>query len=87
MSMYWVLPTVDETMIAAMNSSVATLKSVLSTDLGDAPGVPYNNYAAATTTVEELFGTNLERLMQIKKVVDPSNIMGLAGGFKILPAA
>lgn len=86
MSMYWLLPSSDTEMFSAMNSSIDTLVSVLAAaDDGAATGVPYNNYAASTTTLEELYGTNLDRLMEIKERIDPKNIMGLAGGFKILP--
>ncbi|ESK82231.1 putative fad dependent oxidoreductase [Moniliophthora roreri MCA 2997] len=45
----------------------------------------YNNYAPADTPLELLYGDNLERLREIKRRVDPENIMGLAGGFKIDP--
>ncbi|EEB93096.1 hypothetical protein MPER_08297 [Moniliophthora perniciosa FA553] len=47
--------------------------------------VLYNNYAPADTPLELLYGDNLERLREIKRRVDPENIMSLAGGFKIDP--
>ncbi|KAK7038748.1 hypothetical protein VNI00_010633 [Paramarasmius palmivorus] len=43
----------------------------------------YNNYVVADTSLELLYGDNLERLREIKRRVDPDNVMGLAGGFKI----
>ncbi|KAK7023514.1 hypothetical protein VNI00_016732 [Paramarasmius palmivorus] len=43
----------------------------------------YNNYVVADTPLELLYGDNLERLREIKRRVDPDNVMGLAGGFKI----
>ncbi|KAK7028824.1 hypothetical protein VNI00_014837, partial [Paramarasmius palmivorus] len=43
----------------------------------------YNNYAPADTPLELLYGGNLERLREIKRRVDPQNVMELAGGFKI----
>ncbi|KAH8982960.1 FAD dependent oxidoreductase [Lactarius akahatsu] len=43
----------------------------------------YPNYALFDTPLEEIYGANLPRLHGIKKAVDPENVMGLAGGFKI----
>ncbi|KAH8981553.1 FAD-binding domain-containing protein [Lactarius deliciosus] len=43
----------------------------------------YPNYALFDTPSEEIYGVNLPRLHVIKKAVDPTNVMGLAGGFKI----
>ncbi|KAH9054939.1 FAD-binding domain-containing protein [Lactarius vividus] len=43
----------------------------------------YPNYALFDTPLEEIYGANLPRLHAIKKAVDPKNVMGLAGGFKI----
>lgn len=47
----------------------------------DAPKYP--NYALFDTPAENLFGRNLERLHEIKARIDPHDVMGLAGGFKI----
>ncbi|KAH9054945.1 FAD dependent oxidoreductase, partial [Lactarius vividus] len=43
----------------------------------------YPNYALFDTPLEDIYGANLPRLQEIKKVIDPKNVMGLAGGFKI----
>ncbi|ESK84493.1 FAD-binding domain-containing protein [Moniliophthora roreri MCA 2997] len=45
----------------------------------------YNNYAPANTPLELIYGDNLSRLREVKRRVDPENVMGLAGGFKIDP--
>ncbi|KAF5375482.1 hypothetical protein D9757_009957 [Collybiopsis confluens] len=51
LAMYWLPTSIDQTMIAARNSSVDTLKSVLEIETqGAAPGVPYSNYAATLQT-------------------------------------
>lgn len=42
----------------------------------------YGNYALPDTPLEAIYGENVERLTSIKEVVDPENVMGLAGGFK-----
>ncbi|KAI9449848.1 FAD-binding domain-containing protein [Lactarius psammicola] len=43
----------------------------------------YPNYALFDTPLEDIYGENLPRLRAIKKAVDPKNVMGLAGGFKL----
>lgn len=43
----------------------------------------YPNYAMYDTPVELLYGDNVPRLQAIKATVDPFDIMGLAGGFKL----
>ncbi|KAH9025721.1 FAD-binding domain-containing protein [Lactarius deliciosus] len=43
----------------------------------------YPNYALFDTPLEDIYGANLPRLHEIKKAVDPKNVMGLAGGFKL----
>ncbi|KAI9437989.1 FAD-binding domain-containing protein [Lactarius indigo] len=43
----------------------------------------YPNYASFDTPLEEVYGANLPRLHGIKKAIDPKNVMGLAGGFKL----
>ncbi|KAK7038741.1 hypothetical protein VNI00_010626 [Paramarasmius palmivorus] len=45
--------------------------------------IVYNNYAPADTPLDLLYGNNLGRLRDIKRRIDPDNVMGLAGGFKI----
>ncbi|KAF9038019.1 FAD-binding domain-containing protein [Panaeolus papilionaceus] len=47
----------------------------------DAPMYP--NYAIYDTPLEKLYGGNLPRLRALKGLVDPQNVMGLAGGFKL----
>jgi hypothetical protein len=45
-------------------------------------GSCYPNYAIFDTPLTEMYGTNVKKLKKIKERVDPSNVMGLAGGFK-----
>ena len=47
-------------------------------------GAPvYPNYAIYDTPLENLYGGNLAALRSLKTAVDPGNVMGLAGGFKL----
>ena len=43
----------------------------------------YPNYALFDTPLEDIYGANIPRLQAIKSAVDPENVMGLAGGFKL----
>ncbi|KAF4610654.1 hypothetical protein D9613_006785 [Agrocybe pediades] len=46
-------------------------------------GAPiYPNYAIYDTPLTGMYGANLPALQALKASVDPSNVMGLAGGFK-----
>ncbi|XP_006453769.1 hypothetical protein AGABI2DRAFT_181818 [Agaricus bisporus var. bisporus H97] len=39
--------------------------------------VKYSNYAVKGTTVEEVFGESLDKMRDLKKRIDPKNVMGL----------
>jgi hypothetical protein len=39
--------------------------------------VKYSNYAVKGTTVEEVFGESLEKMRDIKAMVDEKDVMGL----------
>ncbi|TFK35825.1 FAD-binding domain-containing protein [Crucibulum laeve] len=43
----------------------------------------YPNYAIFDTPLKDIYGSNLPRLRSIKARIDPRNVMGLAGGFKL----
>jgi hypothetical protein len=43
----------------------------------------YPNYGLFDTPLENIYGANLPKLHGIKQAVDPKNVMGLAGGFKL----
>jgi hypothetical protein len=79
----WNLPIADDTMRTTIASSAEHLKAVAAAQGQDLAGASvYGNYAAAGTPLEDIYGANLPRLKQLKKAVDPTNIMGLAGGWK-----
>jgi hypothetical protein len=42
----------------------------------------YPNYALFGTLLEKMYGDNLERLREIRKMYNPQYIMGLVGGWK-----
>ncbi|KAI0030481.1 FAD-binding domain-containing protein [Vararia minispora EC-137] len=42
----------------------------------------YGNYAPSDTPLVDVYGSNVDRLRQIRATVDPGDVMGLAGGFR-----
>ncbi|KAH7887220.1 hypothetical protein F5I97DRAFT_1120742 [Phlebopus sp. FC_14] len=81
----WTLPTSDEYVQDAIRTSANTLRAKAivggQTEIQDA--TVYGNYAIFDTPVENIYGDNLGRLQSIKAAVDPDDVMGLAGGFKV----
>ncbi|KAG9308223.1 FAD-binding domain-containing protein [Chiua virens] len=74
----------DQAVYDAARMTAGTLQAHSMEDgSGVAPPVVYPNYAMFGTPVVNLFGEHLPRLQAIKVAVDPDNVMGLAGGFKI----
>ena len=43
----------------------------------------YVNYALFGTPLKDIYGAHVERLRKIRAEIDPADIMGLAGGFKL----
>lgn len=43
----------------------------------------YPNYAIFGTKLQDLYSENLEKLRRLKKRVDPKNVMGNTGGWKL----
>ncbi|KAJ8074401.1 hypothetical protein PM082_015301 [Marasmius tenuissimus] len=81
----WMLSTSDSVMLDAVRRSTAQLENV-AVSTGQArvdTASKYPNYAIYDTPVSRIYGGNLGRLQAIKASVDPDNVMGLAGGFKI----
>lgn len=69
-------------MHAALHQSTASLQAQ-AVAMGISDVTRYPNYAVYDTPLEALFGDNLGKLKSLKNRVDPDNIMGLAGGFKL----
>ncbi|KAL8281107.1 hypothetical protein RQP46_006465 [Phenoliferia psychrophenolica] len=80
----WQLESDDEYFHQALLDSAAALEATAKANGDDTEGKPlYPNYAIGSTPVERLFGANLPKLQEIVQEYDPTNIMGLAGGFQL----
>ncbi|ESK82230.1 putative fad dependent oxidoreductase [Moniliophthora roreri MCA 2997] len=82
----WEDPASDEFFVNAMSKAQRAIQARAIEEGQSFPDdILYNNYAPASTPLELIYGDNLGRLREIKRRIDPENIMGLAGGFKIDP--
>ncbi|KAF9034077.1 hypothetical protein BJ165DRAFT_1417460 [Panaeolus papilionaceus] len=81
----WTDDTLDEDVHRTMKGMASRLRAAAISQgqniPEDAPSYP--NYALFDTPIEHIFGPNLPRLQNLKKKIDPMNVMGLAGGFKL----
>ncbi|EEB96281.1 hypothetical protein MPER_04608 [Moniliophthora perniciosa FA553] len=82
----WEDPASDEFFVNAMTEAQRAIQARAIEEGQSFPDdILHNNYAPASTPLELIYGDNLGRLREIKRRIDPENIMGLAGGFKIDP--
>ncbi|KAJ7727580.1 FAD dependent oxidoreductase [Mycena metata] len=80
----WNATTPDADVYAVMKQSAEYLTQFTVDDGTSVAGAPiYPNYALFGTPLESVFGNNIGRLRSIKAQVDPHNVMGLAGGWKL----
>lgn len=74
----------DKVFHNAVKESARHLTNVAQAEGQNVASAPlYPNYAIFDTPLEKLYGENVGRLRALKQVVDPNNVMGLAGGFKL----
>ncbi|KAG0707247.1 hypothetical protein DFH29DRAFT_980030 [Suillus ampliporus] len=79
----WTDPASDGIVQQAARDSASYLRQLAIAEGQDvADAASYGNYAIFDTPLSSIYGENVPRLQAIKAAVDPTNVMGLAGGFK-----
>lgn len=80
----WIRESYDNDFYAAARESAAHIRACAIAEGQDIAGAAvYPGYALFGTPISDLYGANLPALQALKAKVDPDNVMGLAGGFKI----
>jgi hypothetical protein len=79
----WTDESFDDDFYKAARASATALSNVAMAEGQSVLGAPvYPNYAMFDTPLANMYGSNLPSLRSLKSVVDPKNVMGLAGGWK-----
>ncbi|KAH0585598.1 hypothetical protein H2248_008828 [Termitomyces sp. 'cryptogamus'] len=80
----WTSSLSDDEFHEAARQSAAQIKAVAMAEGQDISDVAiYPNYAIYDTPLEGLYGSNVPTLQALKASLDPTNVMGLAGGFRL----
>ncbi|KAG6832124.1 hypothetical protein H0H87_002637, partial [Tephrocybe sp. NHM501043] len=80
----WEDQDLDDIFHRSIKQSTAQLKAVANAEGQDVSELAlYPNYAIFDTSLKSLYGGNVPALRRLKALVDPKNVMGLAGGFKL----
>ena len=69
-------------MAFALRNISDTIRDVALADGQNVYAAKYPNYALFGTPLEDMYGGNVERLHNIRAVIDPEDVMSLAGGWK-----
>ena len=77
----WEDPAQDAVFHNAVKQSAERIRAIATSE-GHDVGPKSPGTAAYDTLLEDMYGGNVPRLMAFKASVDPTNVMGLAGGFK-----
>ncbi|KAI0289877.1 hypothetical protein B0F90DRAFT_1825823 [Multifurca ochricompacta] len=79
----WSNSSLDQVMAQSVRKSADDLQAAaLKEGQNVTHAVVYPNYALFDTPLEAMYGNNVDRLRELKRAVDPANVMGFAGGFK-----
>ncbi|KAK7041486.1 hypothetical protein VNI00_009354 [Paramarasmius palmivorus] len=81
----WILETFDDEYHDALRETTRRITEAALADgqAGVDTAALYPGYAIFDTPPERIWGGNLERLRKVKKRVDPKDVMGLTGGYKV----
>ncbi|KAF8489288.1 FAD-binding domain-containing protein [Russula emetica] len=79
----WSDPSLDDKMAFVVRNISDTIRAVALADGQNVSHVAkYPNYATYGTPLEEMYGGNVERLRNIRTLIDPGKVMDLTGGWR-----
>ncbi|KAK7043767.1 hypothetical protein VNI00_008379 [Paramarasmius palmivorus] len=78
----WVNAGSDSSLFEVSRNTAASLQQ-FAANQGILASAKYPNYSIFNTDLKDMYGRNLKRLQEVKRRVDPKDIMGLTGGFKL----
>ncbi|KAF8630782.1 hypothetical protein AX15_002730 [Amanita polypyramis BW_CC] len=79
----WIDKSRDGSISDGIKESAERIRDAAIADGQDIASAPlYPNYAISGTPLTEMYGDNVDELMQLKQRIDPANVMGLTGGFR-----
>jgi len=79
----WAIDAFDTEIFDAIKQSATRIRNAALAEGQNITNAPlYPNYAIFDTPLDKIYGSNVDRLKALKRKIDPSNVMGLAGGFK-----
>ena len=79
----WSNSSLDSTITSAIRQSANSLRAAAVKDGQDVEhAAVYPNFALFDTPLADMYGQNVPRLQALKRIFDPDDVMGLAGGFK-----
>ncbi|KAH9174871.1 FAD-binding domain-containing protein [Lactarius sanguifluus] len=83
LSFSWSNSSLDGIMARAIRESADSLRAAALKDGQDVEhAAVYPNNGLFDTPLEDMYGKNVPRLRALRRVVDPGDVMGLAGGFR-----
>lgn len=79
----WLVATEDTFWRTALKETEAILRTQAESQGDNLSNCPYYpNYSLFDTSLQKIYLGNLPKLKELKKKIDPNNVMGLTGGFK-----
>ena len=82
-SLQWINASLDDTMVSALRQMSDAVRAAAVADGQNVlHAAIYPNHALFGTPLEDIYGGNVKRLHKIRKMIDPKDVMGLAGGWK-----
>jgi Berberine and berberine like len=79
----WANSSLDDTMADALRNMSSTIRTAaLAEGQNVSHAAKYVDYALFSTPLVDMYGGNVARLREIRRAIDPDDVMGLAGGFK-----